>query len=136
MGSTVPTRTQDRKQPKQKSYRKSIQDIKMKKKKTRKKKIRKKVKRSIKKEKYPIGAAIKEPGSTIKNKTGSWRTLRPKVDEKKCTRCGICWSHCPDNAIKITKEKGAVINFDYCKGCGICAATCPFKAIIMEKEEK
>ena len=86
--------------------------------------------------KFNIGAVITEPGSTIKNKTGDWRSLRPKVDEKKCTRCGTCWQFCPDIAIKITKEKGAVINYDYCKGCGICALECPFKAITMEKEEK
>lgn len=86
--------------------------------------------------KVNIGAVVTEPGSTVKNKTGSWRSLKPLVDEKKCTRCGICWSFCPDIAIKISKDKGAVIDYEHCKGCGICAAICPFKAIVMVKEEK
>ena len=79
--------------------------------------------------KFNIGAVITEPGSSKKNKTGDWRSLRPEVNKEKCTRCGICWQFCPDAAIKISKEKGAVIDYDYCKGCGICAAECPFKAI-------
>lgn len=94
--------------------------------------------RKMKKEalKFNKGAIITDVGSTAKNKTGSWRSMRPKVDEKKCTRCGICWQFCPDIAIRITKEKGAVMNFDYCKGCGICAKECPFKAITMEPEKR
>ena len=90
-----------------------------------------------KKEKIKInpGAVITELGSSIKNKTGAWRSLRPVVDQKKCTKCGTCWMFCPDNAIKITK-KGIEIDYDYCKGCGICATQCPVKAIVMKKEEK
>ena len=34
--------------------------------------------------KFNMGAVVTEPGSTIKNKTGNWRTEFPKVDEKKC----------------------------------------------------
>jgi len=86
--------------------------------------------------KITVGAVIEEPGSSVKNKTSDWRTMKPVVDEKKCTRCGICWQFCPDSAIKISKEKGAVIDHEHCKGCGICANECPFKAITMVKEEK
>jgi len=92
----------------------------------------------MKKEKIKLnpGAVITEPGSTIKNKTGDWRSLRPVVDSKKCIRCGNCWMFCPDSAITISKQKGAVVNYDFCKGCGICATVCPVKAIIMRPEEK
>lgn len=86
--------------------------------------------------KITVGAVIEEAGNSVKNKTSDWRTMKPIVDEKKCTRCGICWTFCPDSSIKITKEKGAVIDNDHCKGCGICANECPFKAIKMVKEEK
>ena len=79
-----------------------------------------------------IGANIKEPGNSKKNKTGSWRSFRPIKDKSKCTKCGLCWLFCPENAINEKFE----INYDYCKGCGICANECPFKAIRMEKEKK
>lgn len=85
-----------------------------------------------KKPKISVGAVIEEPGSTIKNKTGGWRSFRPIRDKKKCTKCGLCWQFCPDNAINENFD----VNYDYCKGCGICADICPFKAIKMVKEEK
>ena len=86
--------------------------------------------------KIEIGAVCTEPGSTIKNQTGHWRSLKPIVDASKCIKCGICWSFCPDIAIKIDKDKGALIDLEHCKGCGICAQTCPVKCIVMKKEEK
>ncbi len=85
--------------------------------------------------KFNPGAVITEPGSSIKNKTGGWRSMRPIVDKNKCTKCGICWMFCPDNAINVAKT-GAAVDYDYCKGCLICVQVCPVKAIVMKKEEK
>jgi 2-oxoacid:acceptor oxidoreductase delta subunit (pyruvate/2-ketoisovalerate family) len=82
--------------------------------------------------KYTFAATIAEPGSSVRNKTGGWRTMRPVRDKTKCTKCGICWQFCPDMAINEEFD----VNLDYCKGCGICAQECPFKAITMVKEEK
>ena len=87
------------------------------------------------KKKFKIGAVIEEAGSTIKNKTGSWRTEKPIVDREKCNGDGRCWLFCPDDAIKIVNRK-AVVYYDFCKGCGICALECPVKAIKMVKEKK
>jgi len=65
--------------------------------------------------------------------TGNWRTMRPVVEEEKCTNCNICWKFCPDVAVKLG-EKFVSIDYDYCKGCGICAHECPVKAITMIRE--
>lgn len=81
----------------------------------------------------PVGGLLLEVGSSMKYKTGDWRTSRPVVDPNKCTNCLICWIYCPDMAV-IQGEKVVEINYDYCKGCGICAAECPVKAITMEEE--
>ncbi|PIN85983.1 pyruvate synthase [Candidatus Woesearchaeota archaeon CG10_big_fil_rev_8_21_14_0_10_44_13] len=89
-------------------------------------------KNSKENEQLPIGAVITRPGSSVKNKTGSWKEFRPVRDEKKCIRCGFCWMFCPDNAINEKFEA----DLDYCKGCGICANECPVKCIAMVKEEK
>jgi 2-oxoacid:acceptor oxidoreductase delta subunit (pyruvate/2-ketoisovalerate family) len=82
--------------------------------------------------KYSFAANIVEPGSSVRNKTGGWRTMKPVREQGKCTKCGICWQFCPDSAINEEFE----VNYDYCKGCGICAQECPLKAITMVKEEK
>jgi 2-oxoacid:acceptor oxidoreductase delta subunit (pyruvate/2-ketoisovalerate family) len=84
--------------------------------------------------KLEFAGVVSEPGSSLKNKTGSWRTLKPVVTSK-CLGCGICANFCPDGAIKIVKKK-MKIDYNYCKGCGICAVECPAKSIFMQKEEK
>lgn len=77
-----------------------------------------------------IGAAVKEPGSTRRNKTGSWRIFRPEPDSEKCISCGICYLFCPDGCI----GEDFIADYDFCKGCGICAEECPVKAIKMVRE--
>lgn len=94
----------------------------------------KKQKKKDKKVEIEFGAIITNAGSSLKNKTGSWRTLKPIVTDK-CKACGICMKFCPDGAITIVNGK-ARINYDYCKGCGICVLECPNKAVFMQKEEK
>ncbi|MDP2749329.1 MAG: 4Fe-4S binding protein [Nanoarchaeota archaeon] len=86
--------------------------------------------------KLTIGAVIDQPGSSTATKTGSWRSVRPVWDQKKCTQCMICWQFCPDISIPEKDKKRLETDFDYCKGCGICAQVCPFAAITMVKEEK
>lgn len=72
------------------------------------------------------------PGSSVENKTGSWRTFTPKFDEEACTNCLMCWFYCPDAAIKrLEPPKKMGFDMDYCKGCGICEEVCPADAIEM-----
>ncbi|MDD1763730.1 MAG: 4Fe-4S binding protein [Methanobacteriaceae archaeon] len=75
------------------------------------------------------GAAVKEPGSTRQNKTGSWRTFKPVLDKDKCIDCDNCILFCPEGCINQEHD----IDYDYCKGCGICAEECPVQAIKMER---
>lgn len=73
--------------------------------------------------------------STLSNKTGSWRSMKPVVRKEKCTSCLLCWKFCPEPCI--TMQDGIpVIDYDYCKGCGICAEVCAKKAIEFEEEHK
>ncbi len=73
------------------------------------------------------------------DKTGTWRIVRPVVDNEKCIRCGICLKHCPTDIITVpSKESQELLSFDfnYCKGCGICANVCPKTAISMVSERE
>lgn len=87
----------------------------------------------------PIDITSK-PGSSIKNKTGGWRTFMPKTDLNKCIGCGTCVKTCPEDAIKMVKQENGELkpetDYDFCKGCGLCAQHCPVKAITMERDMK
>ncbi len=82
-----------------------------------------------------VGGIIKDAGSTVKLKTGSWRTFKPDVDRTKCTGCGVCAKFCPEGCVEIVDKK-AEIDYDYCKGCLICQEECPIKAITSKVDEK
>jgi len=53
-----------------------------------------------------------------------------RVDEGRCSGCGLCVLVCPYNAIEVDEEKKvATVNTAMCKGCGACSATCRSSAI-------
>ena len=51
------------------------------------------------------------------------------IDEKLCTRCGLCQEVCRFEAINDLK-----IDPTACEGCGFCARVCPENAIKMEED--
>jgi len=84
----------------------------------------------------PIGGMITEAGSSSEFKTGSWKSMRPVIDESRCIHCMTCVQFCPENCILVKNEKRGDIDLDYCKGCGICANQCPVKCIDMIPENQ
>jgi len=58
-----------------------------------------------------------------------------KIDEEKCTGCGLCIPACAEGAIKIVDGKAKLISDKYCDGLGACLGECPQKAITIERRE-
>ncbi|MCJ2563829.1 MAG: FAD-dependent oxidoreductase, partial [Candidatus Thermoplasmatota archaeon] len=75
-----------------------------------------------------------------------------KVDETKCTGCGLCTNFCPVEVpdeynmglvtrkaiyVKYPQAVPAVVSIDleHCIGCGICEGQCEAEAIIYDQEE-
>lgn len=82
------------------------------------------------------GNVITESGNAADRRTGDWRSESPVIDREKCIKCGLCWLHCPDAAIRPADEGYYDVDLYHCKGCGICASICPKDAIHMEEEEE
>ena len=82
---------------------------------------------------------VEEPNSHVFLKpeiTGSKAVsiLVPRVDEDKCTYCGMCAEVCAYNAIAVLGNH--VLTFaQLCHGCGACSYLCPEKAISEESRE-
>ena len=58
-----------------------------------------------------------------------------KIDEEKCTGCGLCVTACAEAAIEIIEGKARLVSEIYCDGLGACLGKCPEDAITIEKRE-
>jgi pyruvate ferredoxin oxidoreductase gamma subunit len=74
--------------------------------------------------------AIHAGATSVKVRTGLWRTMRPVINYENCSGCAwICGTYCPDGAINVRADGYPDIDYDHCKGCLICVAQCPPHAI-------
>jgi len=58
-----------------------------------------------------------------------------KIDENKCTGCGLCIPNCPEGALQIIDGKARLISDLFCDGLGACIGHCPEGAIVFEERE-
>lgn len=58
-----------------------------------------------------------------------------KIDEDKCTGCGLCAKACHEGAIEMINGKAKLTREDYCDGLGDCLPACPADAISFEERE-
>ena len=78
-----------------------------------------------------LGATLKTLGMGCASKRGKMKqhaALKLEIGDD-CTRCGVCYEHCPADAITLDDVK-AHIDQDKCIGCAECMALCRFSAII------
>ena len=78
-----------------------------------------------------FGGAIKQLGMGFASRGGKLAqhvNAKPFVRKSNCIGCGVCASHCPEDAIKIINKK-ANIDKAKCIGCGACLVSCPKKTI-------
>lgn len=58
-----------------------------------------------------------------------------KIDEEKCTGCGLCVTGCAEGAIKIIDGKAKLVSDVFCDGLGACIGECPEGALTIEERE-
>lgn len=58
-----------------------------------------------------------------------------KINEEKCTGCGLCADACHEGAIGMVNGKAKLLREDYCDGLGDCLPACPTDAISFEERE-
>jgi len=58
-----------------------------------------------------------------------------KIDEEKCTGCGLCIDACHEGALELVNGKARLVSESYCDGLGACLPECPAGAITIEQRE-
>jgi len=58
-----------------------------------------------------------------------------KIDEEKCTGCGLCVPACVEGALQIVDGKARLVSDRFCDGLGACLGQCPFGALTVEVRE-
>lgn len=58
-----------------------------------------------------------------------------KINQGKCTGCGLCIPNCPEGAMQIIDGKARLISDLFCDGLGACIGHCPEGAITIEERE-
>jgi len=58
-----------------------------------------------------------------------------RIDEEKCTGCGLCVPDCPEGALRIIDGKARLVGDLFCDGLGACLKNCPEGAIAVEERE-
>lgn len=53
-----------------------------------------------------------------------------KIEKEKCIGCVTCMKACPTKAIRVGKDKKAIILYERCIDCGECLRVCPYEAVI------
>jgi len=58
-----------------------------------------------------------------------------KIDEEKCTGCGLCVPACVEAALQIIDGKARLVSDRFCDGLGACIGKCPVGALTVEVRE-
>ena len=58
-----------------------------------------------------------------------------RINEEKCSGCGLCAEACQEGAIGMVNGKAKLLREDYCDGLGNCLPACPAGAITFEERE-
>ena len=56
-----------------------------------------------------------------------------RIDEDKCTGCGLCVSACEGKALGLVNGKAKPLRKEYCDGVGNCLPLCPAQAVSFEE---
>ncbi len=84
-----------------------------------------------------MGGALKNLGMGFASRAGKLNQhddFHPKVNDRKCIRCGLCVKYCPENALQLINDK-ITINLGKCIGCGECFTACRYNAITFNWSE-
>jgi NAD-dependent dihydropyrimidine dehydrogenase PreA subunit len=70
-----------------------------------------------------------------KNRDEEMKRTIIKIDQEKCTGCGLCVPACAEGALQIIDGKARLVSEKFCDGLGACLGKCPVGALLVETRE-
>ncbi len=58
-----------------------------------------------------------------------------RIDEAKCTGCGLCITNCAEGSLEIRNGKAVLVREALCDGLGACLGHCPEDALTIEERD-
>lgn len=58
-----------------------------------------------------------------------------RIDEEKCTGCGLCIPNCAEGSLEIRDGKAVLVKEALCDGLGACLGHCPEDALLIEERD-
>jgi len=78
------------------------------------------------------GGISTAPAFLVRN-FGKYFTIRPRINQEKCIRCGACHLNCSPQAVEKLADGSFRINEEKCILCYCCRELCPNDAVDMKK---
>ncbi|MCQ1534604.1 DUF362 domain-containing protein [Methanosarcina sp. KYL-1] len=81
----------------------------------------------------PSHGGISTAPPVLTRHLGKFFTIHPKINQRKCTRCGACYLNCSPHAVEQAEDGSFRINPEKCILCYCCRELCPNNAVEMKK---
>lgn len=81
----------------------------------------------------PSNGGVTAVPSFLSRRLGKYFTIHPRINQRKCTRCGACYMNCSPQAVEQQEDGSFRINEDKCILCYCCRELCPNNAVDIKK---
>ena len=73
----------------------------------------------------PSSGGVSTAPAFLKRSLGKYYTINPRINQRKCTRCGACYLNCSPRAVERLEDGSFKINPEKCILCYCCRGTLP-----------
>ena len=89
--------------------------------------------KEVKKKFKPSSGGVSTAPAFLKHSLSKYYTINPRINQRKCTRCGTCYLNCSPRAVEQLENGTFRINPEKCILCYCCRELCPNDAVEIKK---
>ncbi|MDI9395360.1 MAG: DUF362 domain-containing protein [Euryarchaeota archaeon] len=89
--------------------------------------------KEVQKKFKPSSGGVSTAPTFLMRSFGKYYTIYPGINQKRCTRCAVCYNSCPANAVERLENGSFRINEEKCILCYCCRELCPNNVVEIKK---